>query len=194
MGRARRLTPRRLVRVFEARYADPSKQRARQRGGFARGRNMHTNAFSHGRTVAAAALLLAALLGASPSRADSALAVGLPADVGHDGFASGFELNATDMDTARKGAIAGCQKSVGASETARKLCKVVATFHNQCFAVAIDPDNGTPGVGWSIAENQTMADSQAIAQCRTTAGPSRQQYCVISEGQGINRGCDGTAK
>jgi hypothetical protein len=154
---------------------------------------MDANTVIVGRTIAVGAFLLAALLSASPGRADSALAVGLPADVAHDGFASGFELNAPDMDTARKAAIAGCQKSVGASEAARKLCKVVATFHNQCFAVAIDPANGTPGVGWSIAENQKMAD-QAIAQCRTTAGANRAQFCVVMEGRGTNRGCDGTAQ
>ncbi len=155
---------------------------------------MRSNTFILRRNVAIAALLLAALLNASSSRADSAPAVGLPADVVHDGFASGFQLNAPDMDTARKGAITGCQKSVGASEKARKLCKVVATFHNQCFAVAIDPANGTPGVGWSIAENQKMADAQAIAQCRTTAGADRQQFCVVMEGRGTNRSCDGTAE
>lgn len=157
------------------------------------GANMHANAIILGRNAAIAALFLAAMLNASPSRADSALAVGLPADVSHEGFASGFQLNAPDMDTARKGAIAGCQKSVGASEAARKLCKAVATFHNQCFAVAIDPANGTPGVGWSIAENQKMADAQAIAQC-PTAGANRQQFCVVMEGRGTNRGCDVTAK
>jgi Domain of unknown function (DUF4189) len=155
---------------------------------------MHSNTFTRGRNIAIAVLVLAAALNASPSRADSALAVGLPADVVHDGFASGFELNAPDMDTARKGAITGCQNSVGASAAAKKLCKVVATFHNQCFAVSIDPGNGTPGVGWSIAENQKMADAQAIAQRRTTAGADRQQFCVVMEGRGTNRGCDGTAK
>jgi uncharacterized protein DUF4189 len=155
---------------------------------------MHANAIILGRNAAIAALFVAAMLNASQGHADSALAVGLPADVSHEGFASGFKLNAPDMDAARQGAIVGCQKSVGASEAARKLCKVVATFHNQCFAVAIDPANGTPGVGWSIAENQKMADAQAIAQCRTTAGASRQQFCVVMEDRGTNRGCDGTAK
>ena len=92
---------------------------------------MRSNTFILRRNVAIAApLSSAAPLNASSSRADSALAAGLPADVVHDGFASGFQLNAPDMDTARKGAITGRQKSVAASEKARKLCKVVPTFHN----------------------------------------------------------------
>lgn len=146
------------------------------------------------RHASAAAAFLFMTFPATPSLADSALAVGLPADVGNDGFASGFQLNAPDMDTARKGAISGCQKSVGASDAAKKLCKVVATFKNQCFSVAIDPKDGTPGVGWSIAENQDQADAQAIAQCRTTAGAGREQFCIVMEGRGTNRGCDGNAK
>jgi len=155
---------------------------------------MHSNTVILGRYVAIAAMVLTAMANTSPSIADGALAVGLPADVVHYGFASGFRLNAPDMATARTGAIQGCQKSVGASDAAKKLCKVIATFHNQCFAIAIDPKNGTPGVGWSIAENQDMADKQAIAQCRTTAGPDRQEFCVVMKDRGINRGCDGTAK
>jgi hypothetical protein len=155
---------------------------------------MHSNPFILGRHATAAVLALAATLNAAPSRAEGALAVGLPADVAHDGFASGFRLNAADMDAARQAAIGGCQNSVGASNAAKKLCKVVATFHNQCFAVAIDPANGTPGVGWSIAEDQDKADAQAIAQCRTTAGAGREQFCVVMKDRGVNHGCDGTAK
>jgi hypothetical protein len=153
---------------------------------------MQSTALSAIRRLVAAAILFTALP-VTPSPADSALALGLPADVVHEGFASGFTLNAPNMDAARQSAIAGCQKSVGASEAARNLCKVVATFRNQCFAVAIDPADGTPGVGWSIAENQKMADAQAIAQCRTTAGADRVQFCVVMEGRGTNRGCDGNA-
>jgi len=144
--------------------------------------------------AAIVALVIGAALQPGPSFADGALAVGQSDNVARDGFASGYRLNAPDMDTARKGAIAGCQKSVGASDKAKKLCKVVATFRNQCLAIAIDPKDGTPGVGWSIAENQDMADKQAIEQCRSTAGAARRQFCVIMKDRGTNRGCDGSAK
>jgi hypothetical protein len=101
----------------------------------------------------------------SPSVADGALAIGLPADVAHHGFASGRAVNAADMDTGRKIAIDGCRKSLDASEEAKKLCKVVATLRNQCRAIAIDPKSGTPGVGRGIAETRDKADEQAFAQC-----------------------------
>jgi len=155
---------------------------------------MRLNTVCRGRNTAIAAVLLAATLQPCRSVADGALAVGLPANVSRDGFADGNLLNAKDMDAAREGAMRGCKNSIGASEAARKLCKVVATFHNQCFAVAIDPKDGTPGVGWSVADTLAMADKQAIEQCRTTAGPERREFCVVVEGTGINHGCDGNAK
>jgi hypothetical protein len=143
-----------------------------------------------------APFMLCAMLGSEPSFAAGALAVGVPPDVARQGFASGFIINVPTMDRAREGAVEGCHKSVGASEPAKKLCTVVATFTNQCFAIAIDPKAGTPGAGWAIAEDQKNADAQALAQCRSTAGASRRQFCVIPEGPGMgtNRGCDGTAK
>ncbi len=74
-----------------------------------------------------------------------------------------------------------------------QLCKVIATFRDECFAIAIDPKDGTPGVGWAIAENLQMADKQAIDQCRTTAGPTRANFCVIFRPD-HDHGCDGRAK
>jgi hypothetical protein len=127
---------------------------------------------------------------------DGALAVGMPANVAREGFAYGSALDSTSMDAARTAAIDGCRGALGnASAELRKLCKVVATFRNQCFAVAMDPKDGTPGVGWAIAENQQMADRQAIAQCRTTAGTSRREFCTLDVQPGArSRGCDGAAK
>jgi Domain of unknown function (DUF4189) len=128
----------------------------------------------------------------SPSVADGALAIGLPADVAHHGFASGYKVNAPDMDTARNAAIKGCRGWLDASDEAKKQCKVIATLHNQCLAIAIDPKSGTPGVGWGIAESRDKADEQALAQCRTTAGTTRQQFCVIF--RAVDHACDGNAK
>ena len=146
----------------------------------------------HRRPVLIAGILAQALL-STQVNADGALAVGLPADVARVGFATGHAQNHPDLDGARKAAIAACQKSPRASHAAKALCKVVATFRNQCFAIAIDPKNGTPGVGWSIAENLAKAEEQAIAQCRTTAGANRQQFCVIGN-RATDEGCDGKAK
>ncbi|HEX4554009.1 MAG TPA: DUF4189 domain-containing protein [Xanthobacteraceae bacterium] len=144
------------------------------------------------------ALVAAVLLALAPrtGTADGALAVGMPADVAREGFAYGSALGAANMDAARTAAIDGCRGALGnASAALRKLCKVVATFRDQCFAVAMDPKDGTPGVGWAIAENQRMADRQAIEQCRTTAGASRRDFCTLDVQPGArSRGCDGAAK
>jgi hypothetical protein len=147
-----------------------------------------------GRFVAIVGVMIAVMMQPNRSMADGAVAVGLPSDVARDGFAVGHQVNAPDMETARKGAIAGCQKSVSASEKAKALCKVIATFQNQCFAVAIDPKDGTPGVGWSIEESSALAAKAAVAQCRTTAGAGREEYCVVMKDRGKNIDCDGNAK
>ncbi len=153
---------------------------------------MHSSSIFNSLNISIVALL-AAVLQSCPSVAAGALAVGLPADVARQGFAAGHALNAPDLKTARKRAIDGCHKSTGASAQAKELCKVIATFSNQCYAIALDPKDGTPGVGWSIAENLEMADKQALDQCRTTAGPTRVGFCVIVSPD-HDHGCDGSAK
>ena len=130
----------------------------------------------------------------SPCIADGALAIGLPADVARSGFASGNGINAPNTDAARAQALEGCRGSVGASEDARKLCKVIATFHDQCFAIALDPADGTPGVGWAVAASQDAANARALAQCRKTAGAKREKFCIIPDDRGTSGGCDGNAK
>jgi Domain of unknown function (DUF4189) len=162
---------------------------------FCRGKAQHAvMAMTSGRCVATIAVTVVAMLQANASLADGAVAVGLPSDVARDGFAVGHQVNAPDMETARKEAIAGCQRSIGASEKAKTLCKIVATFQNQCFAVAIDPKDGTPGVGWAIEQDSTLAEKEAVAQCRTTAGTGREQFCVVMRDKGKNIDCDGNAK
>jgi hypothetical protein len=139
-----------------------------------------------------ACLLLAGLLGAAaaagPARAEGAVAVGLPADVAHFGFASGVAVNRASYDAARGAAMQSCRAAAGGTNQAHGLCTVVATGHNQCIAIAIDPMDGTPGMGWSIAENAMAAQGQALALCRATAGAARAPSCVVSQTQ-----CDGEA-
>jgi hypothetical protein len=133
----------------------------------------------------------AGVLQSQQSVADGALAVGIPPGGTVKGFAAGHSVNAPDMQKARELALDSCHTSTGASDAAKKACSVVATFKDQCGATALDPKDGTPGAGWGIAENQQLADSQALQQCRNTAGANRQQFCVIPA---TNHYCDGSAK
>jgi hypothetical protein len=131
-----------------------------------------------------------ALLWSQPGIADGAIAIGIPGSI-VKGFAGGHSLNAADMASARDGAVNGCRKSTGASDAAKSACAVVASFRDECYAIALDPKDGTPGAGWAIAETQALADQEAVQQCRNTSSPDRQKFCEVP---GTNHGCDGTAK
>jgi hypothetical protein len=58
---------------------------------------------------------------------------------------------------------------------------VIATFHNECYAVSLDPKPGTPGAGWAIAADKETAEQRALAHCRLTAGSNREKFCEVSE-------------
>jgi Domain of unknown function (DUF4189) len=92
-------------------------------------------------------------------------------------------------EDAKAKALGGC-KSNG-SQTAKDLCSIVATFQNQCVAEALDPQDGTPGFGWAMADASEEAKRQALAKCRDTAGATRQDACIIPD-KGL--WCDGSAK
>ena len=79
------------------------------------------------------------------------------------------------------------------SENARNLSRFFNeseyTFKNQCIAVAMDPADGTPGVGWAVAADLRTTEAEALAKCEATAGPGRRAACKVD-----SSGCDGTAK
>src|SRR6202166_4819462 len=79
--------------------------------------------------------------------ADGALAVALPPDVVKQGFAYGYVTDYPDADKADAQALKKCRDTTIAG--VRPLCTVIQDFKDQCVAVAMDPQAGTPGVGWS---------------------------------------------
>lgn len=123
--------------------------------------------------------------------AAGAVAVGQPADIAKDGVAIFTYVRGSTSQIAKGKALEGCKALSTASETSRALCKIVATFENQCAAQALDPQNGTPGFGWAIASNSARAKAQALSNCRDTAGPTRQDACVVGD---RDLWCDGTAR
>jgi hypothetical protein len=132
----------------------------------------------------------ATILWSNHSSADGALAIGLPADVAKGGFAYGYMNNQASSEKASETALDTCRKpSPNKSETARKLCKVIKTYRNQCVAVAEDPQAGTPGVGWAVADDLHTAEAQALSKCEATAGPGRRAACKVDHSN-----CDGSAK
>lgn len=149
-----------------------------------------------------AVLTVLAILGAASAShqaiAAGAVAIGIAPGGVAQGYASGYEVNASDVDTAKREALAQCKKPQNnASGTpansgtlaAQAKCEVVATFTNQCYALALDPKDGTPGAGWAVADTQQQADDEALAKCKDTAGADREAFCKV-----LNRDCDGGAK
>ncbi len=133
----------------------------------------------------------AALLWSGPGFAVGAVAIGISPGGVIEGFAGGHAVNEPDAESARKEAVDSCRRSTGAAKSAQEACGVVATFKDACYAIAIDPKDGTPGVGWAVDETQELADNEALAQCRNTSPPDRKTFCVVPS---TNHTCDGNAK
>ncbi len=139
---------------------------------------------------AAASLMAGALSWPSPGAAEGALVVGLPADVAAEGFAFGYAVDKSSADEALAAALADCRaESPGVDKRAQALCAPVGSFRNRCFAVAMDPQDATPGVGWAIAADKPGASREALGKCVATAGDSRRDACRVTHAE-----CDGTAK
>jgi hypothetical protein len=132
-------------------------------------------------TAAAAALLLccAALLPGRGS-AEGALAVGLPPDVAKQGLALGYALNFDTTEKAQETALKRCREFPDAPPATRDLCKIVEKFSKRCLAIALDPQSGTTGVGWSTSRNQEVAEELAMEKCIDTAGRKRREFCRVT--------------
>jgi hypothetical protein len=130
--------------------------------------------------AAACALVLCG--GAMAAHGFGALAVGETESVAKDGIAMGTSWNYSSAEAANDAALTNCHKwkDKGAPKASDR-CRVIATYHNECYAVSLDPKPGTPGAGWAIAADKETAQQRALAHCRLTAGSDREQFCEISE-------------
>jgi hypothetical protein len=75
------------------------------------------------------------------------------------------------------------------ARAAAERCRVVVTFSRQCYAVAYDPEPGTPGAGWGVAPDDLEAMQKAVSMCEEAAGPARKGYCQV-----VRSGCDTTGQ
>jgi Domain of unknown function (DUF4189) len=151
---------------------------------------MHSIRPTSQRVLLAAAMLVGVMAWADLAVADGALAVGEPADVAAEGFAYGFALDQPTTEKANADAMRDCKTPTrGIDPRAQALCKVVQAFKNQCFAVAMDPKDATPGVGWAVEGDKESAARAALAKCVATAGADRRDACGVT-----HSGCDGNAK
>jgi hypothetical protein len=152
------------------------------------------------RSVVISLLALAAVLvGNDRANADGAIAEGIAPGGPAKGYGIALRVNRPNADVARADALAGCKKAPehvasgakpdSGQAKARARCEVVTTFVNKCAALALDPKDGTPGVGWALGDTQKQAGDEALARCRSTAGADRRDFCKVD-----NQICDGSAK
>jgi Domain of unknown function (DUF4189) len=127
-----------------------------------------------------AVALAVTLLRPDMGHADAALAVGLPPDVAKQGIAIGYALNYAKKEEAQAEALKRCRAFRDAPQATRDLCKIVENFRDRCMAIALDPEVGTTGLGWSVAKKQDMAEETAMEKCVDTAGKKRRDFCRIT--------------
>ena len=126
-------------------------------------------------------LLGATILGMRSGIADGVLALGYAKGGPTYGWAAGYSKGSADDATHALNECRGKYK-----------CEVVATFHDQCFAIS---SNGTAtkwaspiGFGLAIAKDSATAAQEAIDQCQSMTGQGAVP-CVIRVSD-----CEGSAK
>lgn len=154
-------------------------------------------AFGKQRTLVIKKTLAAAIglmLCSSHAGADGALAI-TPPDHFATGFTSAYVVNTANFDAAANYALLKCRENDREMQLrfsvpiVRDRCKVVKVFRRQCFAVAVDETNGRgSGAGWAVEDDLSVAESKALAMCRTNADPGRQELCQVAKWS-----CDGSS-
>ena len=129
-------------------------------------------------TIGAGPVLINAVLMDRGVRAEGAVAVGSTGDVVKHGIAYGMVVN-EPKEKAADTALKRCRTFK--ARQAAEQCKVAATFSRECFAVAYDPNPGTPGAGWGVGKDQIEANKKAMQMCEATAGP-RAKFCKVESG------------
>lgn len=122
-------------------------------------------------------VLAVLLIGVGSASADGAFVVGSTGNLGTDGIAMGYTVNAGSTASAIDSATQRCREFN--APKANKRCTLAATFRNECLAVALDPTPGMNGTGWSFGPSKQAAEARAMAVCKATANPGRASACVI---------------
>jgi hypothetical protein len=140
-------------------------------------------------------LVGATILGMRSGIANGVLALGHPKEGPIYGWVAGFSKGSAD---AQKQALNECRggnkynNQILHPQESQRNCGVVATFHDQCFAIS---SNGTAtkwtspiGFGLAIAKDSATAAQEAIDQCQSMTGQGVVP-CVIRMSD-----CEGSAK
>ena len=116
-----------------------------------------------------------------PVWAHAAIAVGGSMnEVAKKGIAVGFAYNYETQDAADADALQKCKNEPNAPAETKAKCELVGDYSHKWLAIALDPEAGTPGFGWSIATDQTSAEHRALDQCKATSPDDRKPYCKVT--------------
>ena len=98
----------------------------------------------------------------------------------------GWALNYPNKEAAQAEALKRCRGYRDAPQATKDLCKIVESFRQRCLAVALDPENGTSGLGWAVTKRQQEAEDLAMDRCMESSAKKRRDFCRIT----LTR-CDG---
>ena len=118
-------------------------------------RSLHHSAIGSGSLLAAGLFLV---LGTAPAFADGALAVGKCSAWGWS--------SAGSLTAAREEAVSDCSKSGNGD------CRVVATTHGGCVAIAADAGASCSQASWATQATKSDAESDSLSDCRGRDGKS----------------------
>ena len=138
-------------------------------------------------------LVGATILGMRSGIANGVLALGHPKVGPTFGWVAGFSKGSADAEKQALNECRGTNKynnQIQHPQESQRNCEVVATFHDQCFAIS---SNGSAtksptGFGLAIAKDSATAAQEAIDQCQSMTGEGAVP-CVIRMSD-----CDGSAK
>ena len=115
------------------------------------------------RKIILAAILLTAAF-ALPARSENALAVAIPDEGLHKGFAWAWKMRAATAEEARKEALEECRDAAKRDKIPPGKCKIVEVFKKGCVAVATDAKR--QWAGWGVGKDEAAARSRALRQCK----------------------------
>jgi hypothetical protein len=120
------------------------------------------------------------MLGRSDVHAEGALEIGRIDGSPEKGFSAGWSTKHATKKEAEEMAMKRCKEEKNAPDEVKLKCRIEKEFTKQCVAIAIDPERGTPGVGWSIMNNdkEKEARADALKTCVNTAG-DRKDKCTM---------------
>ena len=128
-----------------------------------------------------ATIIVACLTFAPNADAHGAFAIGgSTADTDH-GFAAGYAWDQPTAQQAEAKAIAQCKAYPSeAPEHTNAKCAVVQSFSHAWLVIAMDPDRGQTGFGFSVNADKETAERNAMALCKSSSPDPRKSFCSIA--------------